>query len=272
MNLNQKAHELRCKTFETIYRAGGGHYGGSLSCIEILTALYYKALRIRPSQPEWEDRDRFILAKGHAGPPLYVILADLGFIDPARLAELDQNGGSLPKHVDRLKVQGIDYSSGPLGQGLSVACGMACAAKLDKKSLYIYALLGDGELDEGQVWEAAMTAGHYKLDNLIAFVDRNRNQIDGSTEQVMTLEPLADKWASFGWHVQTVNGHDTESILAAIDCAKNTPRMPSVIIADTVKGKGISFMENQYKWHSGQITEEQYAQALHDLEEGGLNV
>ena len=272
MNLNQKAQELRRKTFETIYRAGGGHYGGSLSCIEILTVLYYKAMQVRPYDPQWEARDRFILAKGHAGPPLYVILADLGFIDPARLPELDQNGGSLPKHVDRLKVQGIDYSSGPLGQGLSVACGMACSAKLDKKNLNIYVLLGDGELDEGQVWEAAMTANHYKLDNLIAIVDRNRNQIDGSTEQVMALEPLADKWASFGWYVQTVNGHDTAALLTAINNAKNTTGKPSVIIADTIKGKGVSFMENQYKWHSGQITEEQYVQALHDLEEGVRNV
>lgn len=264
--LNQKAAELRRKTFETIYHAGGGHYGGSLSAIEIMTTLYYGAMRVRPQEPNWPDRDRFILCKGHAGPPLYVILADLGFIAPERLAELDQNGGSLPKHVDRLKVQGIDYSSGPLGQGLSVACGMASAARLDGKDLYVYALLGDGELDEGQVWEAAMTAAHYRLDHLIAIVDRNRNQIDGTTEQVMALEPLPEKWAAFGWHVQVVDGHDTAALQAAIDAAKAEKGVPSVILADTIKGKGISFMENQYKWHSGQITEEQYAQGLRDLE------
>ena len=264
--MKKKAQELRRRTFETIYNAGGGHYGGSLSAIEIMTVLYYDVMRIDRKNPNWEDRDRFILAKGHAGPPLYVILADLGIIDSARLAELDQNGGSLPKHVDRLKVQGIDYSSGPLGQGLSVACGMAAAAKQDGKDLYVYTLLGDGELDEGQVWEAAMTAGHYKLDHLIAFVDRNRNQIDGTTEDVMTLEPLADKWAAFGWHVQVIDGHDTDAIKAAVEAAKAAAGRPSVIIANTVKGKGISFMENQYKWHSGQITPEQFAIGCKDLE------
>ena len=264
--MKKKAQELRRRTFETIYNAGGGHYGGSLSAIEIMTVLYYDVMNIDRKNPNWEDRDRFILAKGHAGPPLYVILADLGIIDSARLAELDQNGGSLPKHVDRLKVQGIDYSSGPLGQGLSVACGMAAAAKQDGKDLYVYTLLGDGELDEGQVWEAAMTAGHYKLDHLIAFVDRNRNQIDGTTEDVMTLEPLADKWAAFGWHVQVIDGHDTDAIKAAVEAAKAVAGRPSVIIANTVKGKGISFMENQYKWHSGQITPEQFAIGCKDLE------
>lgn len=264
--LKEKAQEIRKTTFETIYHAGGGHYGGSLSCIEILTALYYQAMNLKPEEPDWPERDRFVLCKGHAGPPLYVILADRGFIARERLAELDQNGGSLPKHVDRLKVQGIDYSSGPLGQGLSVACGMAASAKLDRKSTTVYALMGDGELDEGQVWEAAMTAGHYKLDNLIAFVDRNMNQIDGSTEDVMALEPLADKWRAFGWSVQEVDGHDVDAIVAAIDRAKASKGKPSMIIANTIKGKGVSFMENQYKWHSGQITEEQYAQGLRDLE------
>lgn len=267
--LNEKAQQLRKKTFETIYRAGGGHYGGSLSAIEIITTLYYDVMSLRPSEPNWPERDRFVLCKGHAGPPLYVILADLGFIDPARLAELDQNGGSLPKHVDRLKVEGIDYSSGPLGQGLSVACGMAAAAKLDNKDLSVYALMGDGELDEGQVWEAAMTGAHYKLDNLIAFVDRNNNQIDGTTEQVMALEPLDKKWEAFGWAVQVVDGHDTAAIKAAVDTAKTIKGKPSVIIADTVKGKGISFMENQYQWHSGQITPEQFEQGLKDLEGRG---
>lgn len=263
--LKEKAKELRLKTFETIYNAGGGHYGGSLSAIEIMTVLYYDIMNIRPSEPDWPDRDRFILCKGHSGPPLYVVLADKGFIDPARLADLDKNGGSLPKHVDRLKVQGIDYSSGPLGQGLSVACGMAAAAKLDGKDLYVYALLGDGELDEGQVWEAAMTGAHYGLDHLIAIVDRNRNQIDGSTEDVMALEPLDSKWKAFGWHVQTVDGHNPEAIKAAIEQAKSVKGKPSVLIADTIKGKGVSFMENQYKWHSGQITDEQFEQAMQDL-------
>ena len=264
--LKEKAQELRKKTFETIYNAGGGHYGGSLSAIEIMTTLYYDVMNLRPQEPTWPDRDRFILCKGHAGPPLYVILADRGFIDPERLKELDVNGGSLPKHVDRLKVQGIDYSSGPLGQGLSVACGMASAAKLDNKDLYVYALMGDGELDEGQIWEAAMTAAHYKLDNLVAIVDRNMNQIDGTTEDVMALEPLPEKWEAFGWHVQVVDGHDTDAIKEAINTAKAMKEKPSVIIANTIKGKGISFMGNQYKWHSGQITEEQFVQGMRELE------
>ncbi len=267
--LNQKAQELRKQTFEAIYNAGGGHYGGSLSAIEIITTLYYDVMNVRPAEPNWADRDRFILCKGHAGPPLYVVLANQGFIDPARLKELDKDGGSLPKHVDRLKVQGIDYSSGPLGQGLSVACGMATGAKLDNKDLYVYALMGDGKLDEGQVWEAAMTASHYKLDNVIAFVDRNMNQIDGTTEDVMALEPLPQKWESFGWHVQTIDGHDTTAIKNAVELAKTVKGKPSMIIANTIKGKGIALMENQYKWHSGQITPEQFEQGMKDLE-GGL--
>jgi transketolase len=263
--LKQKAHEVRCKTFETIYRAGGGHYGGSLSAVEILTALYYGVMNIRPNQPDWPDRDRFILAKGHAGPPLYVVLSDLGYIDPRRLGELDRDGGSLPKHVDRLKVQGIDYSSGPLGQGLSVACGMAAAAMMDQKDLYVYVLMGDGELDEGQVWEAAMTAAHYKMDHLIAIVDRNWNQIDGTTEEVMSLEPLSSKWEAFGWHVQSADGHDPDALKTAIECAKKIAGKPKVIIADTVKGKGVSLMENKFQWHSGQITADQYEQCIKDL-------
>ncbi|MDR2932679.1 MAG: transketolase [Oscillospiraceae bacterium] len=266
VRLQNKAQEIRRKTFEAIYNAGGGHYGGSLSAIEILTALHFDIMKLKQGEPEWPERDRFILAKGHAGPPLYVILSKLGYIDPARLAELDQDGGSLPKHVDRLKVQGIEYSSGPLGQGISVACGMASAARLDQNNCYVYVLMGDGELDEGQVWEAAMTASHYRLDHLIAFVDRNRNQIDGTTEDIMALEPLADKWSAFGWHVQTIDGHDTEAILSAVAAAKKATGKPSVIIANTVKGKGVSFMENEYKWHSGQITPEQYTQGVADLE------
>lgn len=265
-NLQAKAQEIRRKTFDAIYNAGGGHYGGSLSVVELLTVLYYHAMDLKPGNPDSRQRDRFILAKGHAGPPLYVVLGDLGYIDTKRLDELDRDGGSLPKHVDRLKVNGIEYSSGPLGQGLSVACGMASAARLDGNPCRVYVVMGDGELDEGQVWEAAMTAAHYKLDNLIAFVDRNHNQIDGSTETVMGLEPLADKWRSFGWHVLAVDGHDTAAISDAIDQAKNAKGKPSVIIANTIKGKGISFMENQYQWHSGQISPDQYKQGLMDLE------
>lgn len=267
-NLKSKSQEIRKKTFEAIYNAGGGHFGGSLSAVEIITTLYFEAMKIDKNDCNWKDRDRFILAKGHAGPLLYVILSEIGYIEKSRIAELDKNGGSLPKHVDRLKVEGIEYSSGPLGQGLSVACGIAAAMKSDKKDSRVYVLTGDGELDEGQIWEAAMTASHYKLDNLTAIVDRNLNQIDGTTEDVMALEPLADKWEAFGWNVINTDGHDTEKILTAINEAKNIKGKPSVIIANTVKGKGISFMEGQYKWHSGQISEEQFEIGLRDLEGG----
>lgn len=264
--LRQRAQTIRKKTFQTIYHAGGGHYGGSLSAIEIMTFLYFEAMRLKRGDPDWPERDRFILAKGHAGPPLYVILAELGYIDPARLDELDRNGGSLPKHVDRMKVQGIEFSSGPLGQGLSVACGVASSMKMDGKPNLVYTLLGDGELDEGQVWEAAMTARHYRLDNLIAFLDRNMNQIDGNTEDVMALEPLADKWTAFGWYTQIIDGHDMAAIRQAVDNAKAHTGTPSAIIANTVKGKGISFMENQYTWHSGQVSAEQFQQGMNELE------
>lgn len=265
-DMTLKAREIRQKTFRAIYNAGGGHYGGSLSAIEILTVLYYHAMDLKKDQADSDDRDRFVLAKGHAGPPLYVILGDLGYIDSKRIEELDQDGGSLPKHVDRLKVNGIEYSSGPLGQGLSVACGMAAAAGLDNRPCHVYVLMGDGELDEGQVWEAAMTAAHYRMGRLIAIVDRNHNQIDGTTEAVMGLEPLADKWSAFGWHVQTVDGHDVDKLAAAVDAAKAVKDKPSVILAGTVKGRGISFMEGRFQWHSGQISPEQFARGLKDLE------
>lgn len=266
MDLQKKADEIRLRTFEAIYHAGGGHYGGSLSAVEILTCLYYRLLRYRANEPDWPERDIFILAKGHAGPPLYTILADCDFFDPERLKELDQNGGSLPKHVDRKKVEGIDYSSGPLGQGLSVAIGAALASRLTGSDSDTYVLTGDGELDEGQVWEAAMTAAKYHLNRLTVFVDRNRCQIDGTTDVVMDLEPLDQKWEAFGWHVQVIDGHDPEAICAAAAKAKEVEDKPSVIIANTVKGKGVSFMEGQYKWHSGQITEEQYQTAHTELE------
>lgn len=265
MDLRKKADELRVKTFEIITDAGGGHYGGSLSAIEIMTVLYYDVMRCGKNMMNDPARDRFVLCKGHAGPPLYVILADKGYIDPERLRELDQNGGSLPKHVDRKKVQGIEYSSGPLGQGLSVACGMAVSLKKDHKGSRVYALLGDGECDEGQVWEAAMLAAQYQLDNLIAIVDYNKAQIDGMNCEVMGLEPFADKWRAFGWNVFEVDGHDVNALKEVFERAKKTMAGPCVVIAHTKKGRGISFMEDNYLWHSGKITSEQFEQGLRDL-------
>lgn len=267
MDLQKKAAELRKKTFEVITHAGGGHYGGSLSAVEIMTVLYYDTMNL-PGDPKAPDRDRFILCKGHSGPPLYVILADKGIIDEKRLPELDQNGGSLPKHVDRKKVEGIEYSSGPLGQGLSVACGMAVALREKQPGTYVYALLGDGECDEGQVWEAAMMAAQYHVDNLIAIVDYNKCQIDGTVDQVMGLEPFADKWRAFGWYVMECDGHNTDDLKYTFAKAKLHKGQPVAILAHTKKGKGVSFMEGNYIWHSGKITQEQFEIGLHDLERG----
>ena len=265
MNLQQKANELRKLTFETITHAGGEHYGGSLSVIEILTVLHYDVM-YRADEPEAPDRDRFILCKGHAGPALYVVLADKGIIDKKRLAELDQNGGSLPKHIDRMKVRGIEFSAGPLGQGLSVACGMAITLKEKYPDTYVYAVLGDGECNEGQVWEAAMLAAQYHLDNLIAVVDYNKCQIDGRVSDVIGLEPFADKWRAFGWHVLECDGHDTADLKKTFAKAKLHEKQPVVVIAHTKKGKGVSVMEDNYVWHSGKITPEQFAVGKRDLE------
>ncbi len=260
------AQKLRKKLFTTIHHSGGGHFGGTLSMMEMIAVLYNGVMKVDPKNPNWPLRDRFVLAKGHAGPALYVVLADKGFFPEEWLDTLDQGGGHLPKHVDRLKVPGIDYSSGPLGQGLSVATGMAMAAKLDGLDTYVYAILGDGESDEGQVWEAAMLAPKYQLGNLIAFTDRNRCQIDGHTDEVLPLEPLADKWRAFSWNVLVIDGHNTDEIEQAISTAKQCAEKPTMIIANTIKGKGVSFMEDQYIWHSGSISEEQYQRGLADLE------
>jgi transketolase len=270
--LEKTAKEIRKAAFKAMYEAGKGHFGGSLSVIEILTVLYFKFLKIDPSNPQLATRDRLVLSKGHAGPALYAALAERGYFPKEQLVELDQSGGSLPKHVDRLKVPGVDISSGSLGQGLSICVGMALAAKLDSSDLRVYTILGDGELQEGQVWEAAMTAGKYHLDNLTAIIDYNRLQIDGAVEDVMPIEPLEDKWKSFGWNTLMVNnGHYIPELFKSVETAINTKGKPTVIIARTVKGKGISFMENQVKWHSGSITEEEFQRGMRDLEGSGSN-
>ena len=269
MNLREKADQIRVETFSVLHRAGGGHYGGCMSCVEILTVLYYDLLRFDPHHRDDPARDRFILAKGHSGPTLYTILADLDCFDKSLLAQLDQNGGALPKHVDRMKVPGIEYSSGPLGQGLSVAAGMAVGLRDSGYARSkVYCLLGDGELDEGQIWEAAMCAAHYKIDNLIAIVDWNHQQIDGPVEKVMSLDPLDKKWEAFGWNVIAVDGHNVEALAAAFRTAHTCSGKPSVLLADTIKGKGISFMEGNYRWHSGYTTEDQYKTGIADLTAG----
>lgn len=248
-----------------IGEAGGGHPGGSLSAVEIVTCLYFNIMHVDPEDPKWPDRDRFVMSKGHASALLYAELAERGYFPVEKLSTFRRPWGKLAGHPDMTKVPGVEMTTGSLGQGLSVANGMAIAAKYDKKDYRIYVLLGDGEIQEGQVWEAAMTAAHYKLDNLTAFVDRNSLQIDGPTEEIMGVEPLADKWTSFGWHVIEINGHDIKQILDAVEEAKNTKGKPTMVIAKTIKGKGVSFMENKVEWHGKAPAGELYIKAMKEL-------
>lgn len=265
--LKDISKSIRLNTLKAIANAGGGHFGGSLSIIEILTVLYFNIMRIDPENPDDDLRDRFILSKGHGGPALYTTLAQRGYFPLSELDNLDKPLSNFPKHIDRLKVKGIEASTGALGQGLSIACGMAISLKQQKKTNGVYIVLGDGELDCGQVWEAAMTASKYCLDNILAIVDRNYLQIDGSTEDVMPLDPLDKKFSGFGWNVYFANGHDIESLLTIINEAKKSKGKPSVIIAKTIKGRGISFMEGKWEWHSGKVTPEQYKDCLAQLGE-----
>ena len=259
------ARSIRLDTIETIQAVKSGHPGGALSIVELLTVLYFDELHVKPEEPDWAERDRFILSKGHACTSLYAALAEKGFFPKRELASLRQYQSILQGHPDMKVTPGVDMSSGSLGQGLSIANGMALAAKLQKKSYRVYVLLGDGEMEEGQVWEAAMAAAHYKLDNLTAIVDVNGLQINGTTDEVMRVAPLDEKFAAFGWHVITVDGHAIPEIQAAFETAKRCAGKPTVLLARTVKGKGISYMENQAKWHSGVPTDEEYQQAVREL-------
>ncbi|MSQ11463.1 MAG: transketolase [Dehalococcoidia bacterium] len=245
--------------------AKSGHPGGSLSAVEIVTALYGCVLRHDPKNPRWLDRDHFILSKGHACPVLYATLARFGYFPVEELNTFRKLGSRLQGHAN-LKAPGVEMASGSLGQGLSFGIGTALAGRLDRKAYRTYVLLGDGECDEGQVWEAAMAAAHYKLDTLIAFVDRNRIQNDRFVSQVMELEPLAEKWRAFGWNVAEVDGHDHAQVLSAVAAAKAVAGKPSVIIAHTVKGKGVSFMENNPEYHGKAATKEQLGIALKELD------
>ncbi|MFA5498296.1 MAG: transketolase [Candidatus Cloacimonadia bacterium] len=256
---------VRRRIIETIYQAGSGHPGGSLSSVEIGTALFFSIMRHDPANPLSTDRDRFILSKGHAAPLLYVLLQEAGYIEEELLPTFRSFGSILQGHPSSLKCPGVEVSTGSLGQGLSVASGIALGNKYNESDSYTYVLLGDGELNEGQIWEAAMFASHYNLNNLIAFIDRNRLQIDGMTEEVMGLEPLADKWRAFNWNVQTIHGHSIPEIEEAVVQAKQSSR-PSMIIANTVKGKGVSFMENKVGWHGKVPSEDEYRQALEELQ------
>lgn len=264
--LEKKAHELRNLCVDTVVWAGSGHIGGSLSSMDILTILYYKYLNIDPKNPDWADRDRFILSKGHIGVGFAPVLADKGFIDKEMLKEYNHTGSKLGMHLDSLKVPGLDASTGSLGHGLPIALGTALAARVMGKLYITYCLLGDGECDEGSVWEAAMAISHYNVTNLITIVDRNKCMIDGPTEEVMKLEPFADKWKAFGFIVKEVNGHSFKELSDAIDFALNEKSSPVVIIANTVKGSGIDFMEGDYRWHYGALDSEKYNQAKESLQ------
>ena len=263
--LKEQAKEIRKDIVTMIGQAKSGHPGGSLSATEIVTYLYFEELRIDPTNPKWDDRDRFILSKGHAAPVLYAALARRGFFPTEELSTLRKIGSHLQGHPDMKKVPGVDMSTGSLGTGFSAATGIAMACKLDKKENYVYTLLGDGEIQEGQVWEAAMSAAHYKLDNLIAFLDNNGLQIDGNIDYVLSPNPIDAKFAAFGWHVLVIDGHDFKQIADAVAAAKAEKGRPTMIVAKTVKGKGVSYMENQAGWHGSAPNEGQVAQAMAEL-------
>lgn len=259
------ACKIRIGAVVGTYNAKSGHPGGSLSSADILSYLYFDKMNIDPADPKMEDRDRFVLSKGHAAPALYAALANRGFFDVAELEKLRKTGHFLQGHPDMKKIPGVDMSTGSLGQGISAACGMALSAKHFNKNYRVYTILGDGESQEGQVWEAAMFAAHKKLDNLTAFIDLNHLQIDGTIEEVNSPLPLDEKFAAFGWNVVVVDGHDVEQIEAAVDNACATKGKPTVVICNTIKGKGVSFMENQCSWHGVAPNEEQYNIAMAEL-------
>jgi len=246
-------------------KAGSGHIGGSLSCVDLLTVIYWEAMRLNPEQPQWEDRDRLVLSKAHASPALYAALARRGYFDVKELMTFRKIKSLLQGFPDMQRTPGIDASVGSPGQGLSIANGIAMAAKRDNKAFRVYCLMGDGETHEGQVWEAAMTAAHHALDNVCAVVDRNMMMGDGSTEDIVALSPLADKWRTFNWNVIEVDGHNIEELQAAFRGAASTKGRPTLVHAKTVKGKGVPFMENKPEWHDRKLTEELYEEAMKAL-------
>jgi len=272
LELKRAANQMRQDIIEMLVPAKSGHPGGSLSAADVVATLYFHEMRIDPNNPAWSDRDRFILAKGHAAPVLYAALAEKGFFPKEELKGLRQTGHMLQGHPDMKRTPGVDMSTGSLGHGLSVANGVALAGKLDNKDYQVYVVLGDGEMAEGLVWEAAMSAAHYKLDNITAILDYNGLQIDGHTDEVMTSAPLPEKWKAFGWHVIEVDGHDIEALLKGFAEAKTVKGQPTILIARTIKGKGVSFMENEVGWHGSAPNAEQAEQALKELREEAANL
>ena len=266
-DLEKRAKSLRLDVIDTTVWAGGAHIGGALSCADILVALYFKYARVNPADPDWADRDRVILSKGHSGVGFAPVLAARGFFDREQLKEFNHFKSPFGMHLDSRKVRGVDVSTGSLGHGLSMAVGLGLGARLQKKSWLTYCILGDGECNEGSVWEAAMAAHHFALTNVISIVDRNGLMIDGKTEAIMALEPFADKWRAFGWIVREIDGHDFRQIGDAIEYAQLEKSGPVVIIAHTVKGKGVDFMEGQVKWHYGSMDSALAAKAKQSVEQ-----
>ena len=263
--LQRIACKVRLGIIEGVYHAKSGHPGGSLSIADLLTYLYFAKMRIEPQNPKWEDRDRLVLSKGHCAPGLYSVLAQRGYFPEKELQSLRHIGAMLQGHPDMKHIPGVDMSSGSLGQGISAACGMALSGKLSHKDYRVYAILGDGEIEEGQVWEAAMFAGNKGLDNLVAIVDSNGLQIDGTVAEVNSPEPIPDKFAAFGFAVLTLDGHNFDEIKRVFDEAEKISGKPVAIVMKTVKGKGVSFMENQVSWHGAAPNKEQYEQAVAEL-------
>ncbi|RKZ01490.1 MAG: transketolase [Candidatus Hydrothermota bacterium] len=266
--LKEIARKLRIDILRMITLAGSGHPGGSLSAIDILVALYWRVMRHDPKNPNWPERDRFVLSKGHAAPALYAVLAEWGYFPKDDLWKLRKIDSHLQGHPSHKDTPGVEASTGSLGQGFSVAVGMALGLRLSGSDATVYVMLGDGELDEGQTWEAALSAGHYKLDNLVAILDHNGLQIDGFTRDVMDTTPLEDKFRAFKWATRSIDGHDFDQILDAFEWAKSVKGQPALIVANTIKGKGVSFMENKVEWHGKAPTWEQFEMALKELESG----
>ena len=264
--LEEISKEIRRKIIEQIHSASSGHPGGALSIADILTVLYFNQMNINPEKPDDENRDRFILSKGHASAALYAVLAEKGYFPKEDLKTFRKIGSFLQGHPDMKHIPGVDMTTGSLGQGLSAANGMAMISKLDRKGIRVYCLVGDGEIEEGQIWEAAMTSSKYKLDNLCLIVDNNNLQIDGTVEEVMSSYPIDEKFKSFGFNVINIDGHDYEQIIRAFESAKTCKGKPTVIIAKTVKGKGVSFMEDKAEWHGKAPKEAEYNQAMEELQ------
>jgi transketolase len=263
--LKRMAGIIRCDIIEMICTAGAGHPGGSLSATDIVTALYFRLMRIDPQNPGWPDRDRFILSKGHACPVWYAALAERGYFDKKHLATLRRLGSNLQGHPDMHKTPGVDMTVGSLGHGFSAGLGMALAGKLRKKDYHVWVVIGDGESQEGSIWEAAMAAPKWKLDNLTLILDRNHLQNDYCVDDVMPIEPVADKWRAFNWHVETIDGHSMEQVVSALEAAKARRGVPTAIIAETVKGKGVSFMENVADWHGKAPCQAEADKALEEI-------